>query len=161
MASFTKEAVEAAIASSCTTVGVANLKDKQKEAITSFVEGNDVVVILPTGYGKSLCYALLPLVFECLRGEDSIVICISPLTSLMMEQRARFSHRGLSAEFVGELQTDPRSMRNVEEGKVHLLYVSPECILRNPRWREMLLTTIYQRKLAAIVVDEAHCIPQW
>ena len=42
------------------------MKDKQKEAITSFVEGNDVLVILPTGYGKSLCFALLPLVFDCL-----------------------------------------------------------------------------------------------
>lgn len=73
----------------------------------------------------------------------------------MMEQKARFSHRGLSVEFV---QTDPRSMRNVEEGKVQLLYVSPECI---PRWREMLSSTVYQSKLAAIVVDEAHCIAQW
>lgn len=78
-----------------------------------------------------------------------------------MEQRNRFSHRGLSAEFIGELQTDPKSMRNVEEGNVQLLYVSPESILRNPRWREMLLSPVYQRKLAAIVVDEAHCILQW
>ena len=163
MASFTRAAVEAAILSSCATIGVADLKDKQREVIESFVLGSDVLVILPTGYGKSLCFALLPLVFDCLRGKDnvSIVVCISPLTALMMEQKARFSHRGLSVEFVGELQTDPRSMRNVEEGKVQLLYVSPECILRNPRWREMLLSTVYQCKLAAIVVDEAHCIPQW
>ena len=93
-------------------------------AIESFVEGNDVLVILPTGYGKSLCFALLPLAFDYLRGEanTSIVICVSPLTSLMMEQKTRFSHRRLSAEFVGELQTDPKSMRNVEEGNVQLLY---------------------------------------
>ena len=111
--------MEAAIASSCAMMGVAELKEKQKDAIKSFVEGNDVLVILPTGYGKSLCFALLrlPLVFDYLRGEanTSIVICVSPLMSLMMEQRTRFSHRGLSAEFVGELQTDPKSMRNVEE----------------------------------------------
>ena len=79
----------------------------------------------------------------------------------MMEQRTRFSHRGLSVEFLGELQTDPLSMRNVKEGEVQLRYVSPECILRNPRWREMLLSAVYQRELTAIVVDEAHCIPQW
>ena len=116
--------MEAAIASSCAMMGVAELKEKQKDAIKSFVEGNDVLVILPTGYGKSLCFALLPLVFDYLRGEanTSIVICVSPLTSLMMEQRTRFSHRGLSAEFVGELQTDSKSMRNFEEGNVQLLY---------------------------------------
>ena len=160
---YSREAVEDAIASSCAVMGVVELKEKQKEAIKSFVEGNDVLVILPTGYGKSLCFALLPLVFDYLRGEanTSIVICVSPLTSLMMEQKMRFSHLGFSAEFFGELQTDPKSIRNVEEGNVQLLYVSPESILRNPRWREMILSSVYQRKLAAIVVDKAHCIPQW
>ena len=81
MASFTREAVEAAILSSCTTIGVAHLKDKLKEAIAFFVQGNDDIVIVPTGYGKSLCFALLPLVFDYLRGEEkaSVVICISPL----------------------------------------------------------------------------------
>ena len=124
--------MEAAIASSCAMMGVAELKEKQKDAIKSFVEGNDVLVILPTGYGKSLCFALLPLVFDYLRGEanTSIVICVSPLTSLMMEQRTRFSHRGLSAEFVGELQTDPKSMRNVEKGNaLHpRSYCKPRCV---------------------------------
>ena len=82
--------MEAAIASSCAMMGVAELKEKHKDAIKSFVEGNDVLVILPTGYGKFLCFALLPLVFDYLRGEANtsiIVICVSPLTSLMMEQR--------------------------------------------------------------------------
>ena len=81
MARYSKEVVEAAIFSSCTTIGIANLKEKQKEVITYFVEGNDVLVILPTGYGKSFCFALLPLVFDRLRGEkmESVVICVSPL----------------------------------------------------------------------------------
>ena len=64
------------------------LKDKQKEAICSFVNGRDFFVILPTGYGKTLCYVLLPYVFDHLRGitRSSIVICVSPLISLMMDQ---------------------------------------------------------------------------
>lgn len=61
-----KETVEAAIASSWAIMGVEELKEKQKDAIQLFAEGNDVLVILPTGYGKSLCIALLPLVFDCL-----------------------------------------------------------------------------------------------
>ena len=64
------------------------LKDKQKEAIFSFVNGRDYFVILPTGYGKTLCYVLLPYVFDHLRGKtrSSIVICVLPLISLMMDQ---------------------------------------------------------------------------
>ena len=63
-------------------------EDKQKEAICSFVNGRDFFVILPTGYGKTLCYVLLPYVFDHLCGKtrSSIVICVSPLISLMIDQ---------------------------------------------------------------------------
>ena len=71
---YSRETVEAAIASSCAVIGVVELKEKQKDAIKFFVEGNDVLVILPTGYGKSLCFALLPLVFDYLRGEANTSI---------------------------------------------------------------------------------------
>ena len=58
-------------------VGIASLKAIQREAITRFVGGEDVFICLPTGFGKSLCYALLPLVFDYLRGSagHSIVVC--------------------------------------------------------------------------------------
>ena len=90
---------------------MSSLKTKQKEAISSFLKGRDVFVCLPTGYGKSLCFVLLPLVCDYLRGQKngSTVICVSPLTSLMMEQKAKYTHYGLSVEFVGELQHDLQS----------------------------------------------------
>ena len=80
MACYSKEAVEAAIFSSCTTIGIANSKEKQKAVITYFVEGNDVSH-LAYGVRKVFCFALLPLVFDRLRGEKmaSVVICVSPL----------------------------------------------------------------------------------
>lgn len=160
--SFSFEEVKAAIQSSCTAIGVTSLKDKQMEAIVSFMEGKDVFVCLPTGYGKSLCFALLPLVFDYLRKQTgSIVLCVTPLTSLMMEQKAKFTHQGLAVEFVGEVQNDPLCMQHVMEGKIQLLYVSPESILGNPQWREMLLSEVYQANLVAVVVDEAHCKAQW
>jgi len=62
---YARETVEATIESSCAMMGIQKLKEKQKDAITLFVDGNDVLVILPTGFGKSLCFALLPLVFDC------------------------------------------------------------------------------------------------
>ena len=76
------DTVEQAMRFAMTELKVETLKDKQKEAICSFVNGRDCFVILPTGYGKTLCYVLLPYVYDHLRGKtrSSIVICVSPLT---------------------------------------------------------------------------------
>ena len=72
-----------------------------------------------------------------------------------MEQRSKF---GIRAEFVGQLQQDILALTAVKHGKFQLLYVSPECTLSDPQWREMLLLSVDQENLAALVVDEAHCI---
>ena len=78
-----------------------------KQYIHSFITGNDVFVSLPTGYGKSFCFVLLALVFDCILGRSgSIVLCISPLTSLMMEQWEKYTVLGLTCKFVGKLQRD-------------------------------------------------------
>ena len=169
MASFSREpkVVDTAIDYAVARVGLRELKPEQREVIRSFASGKDVFVALPTGYGKSYCFALLPFVFDFLRAGDShvcnssIVVCVSPLTALMMEQREKFSMKGVSAEFVGELQQDLEAMRGVKQGKFQLLYISPESLLRNPQWREMLLSEVYQKNVMALVVDEAHCITQW
>ena len=140
-----------------------SLKAKQREAVELFLNGRDTFVSLPTGYGKSLCYCLLPFAFDALRGAAgrSIVICISPLTALMLDQRNKYTLRGLATEFVGEAQDDPEVLRNVQEGKYQLMYVSPESIIGDTRWREMLHTQVYQENLVAFVVDEAHCVKKW
>ena len=92
-------AIEGAINAAMTKLGYCSIKEKQKEAIVDFMNGNDCFVILPSGYGKSLCYGILPYVFDALRGkEGSIVLCVSTFVSLMIDQRDKFSHMGLSAE---------------------------------------------------------------
>ena len=163
MATFSEESISAAITDSMSLVGVEELKKEQSQAIRSFVSGRDVFVALPTGYGKSFCYALLPLVFDRLRAatHKSIVICVSPLTALMADQREKFTTKGIAAEFVGELQQDIDAMDNVRTGQCQLVYISPESILRNPQWREMLLTSAYKENLVGLVIDEAHCITKW
>ena len=71
-----------------------------RQAVKSFCTGHDVFVCLPTGYGKSYCFVLLPLVFDRVLGRDgSIVLCVSPLTSLMMEQRSKYTTQGVCSEF--------------------------------------------------------------
>ena len=87
-------------------IGICELKEEQKKAVYLFVGGKDGFISLPTGYGKSNGFALLPLVFDRMRGDvGAIVICISPLTALMMEQRTKFSVRGISTEYIS-LQQD-------------------------------------------------------
>jgi bloom syndrome protein len=88
-------------------LGLNKFKPKQEEAIVSVFSGKDTFVSLPTGYGKSVVYAYLPLLQDWLSERiGSIVVCVSPLTSVMMDQRVKFSPVGLSTEFVGEMQTD-------------------------------------------------------
>ena len=115
--------INAAIDHAMKTVGLASLKREQREAIQQFYSGKDVFVALPTGYGKSYCYALLPLAFDFLRETEhpSIAICVSPLTALMMQHRAKFSVKGVTSEFVWELQQDVDALSGVKKGQFQLL----------------------------------------
>ena len=67
----------------------------------------------------------------------------------------------MSAQFVGEAQCDPLAMEEVREGKAQLLFISPESLLSNPSWLDMLRTAVYQDNLSGFVVDEAHCVKKW
>ena len=100
-----------------TSLGYTHLKDEQKKALHAFISGKDAFVSLPTGYGKSLCYALLPSVFDAKRGlveKTSIVMVVSPLTALMKDQSASFTHRGISAGYVSDKEsTDSETRRKI------------------------------------------------
>ena len=79
--------MDAVVEEVCVKLGY-NLKDKQRKVILSFVKGEDVFVVLPTGFGKSLCFACLPLIFDRVRedGLSSIIIIITPLIAIMKDQ---------------------------------------------------------------------------
>ena len=68
-------------------IGYQSLKDKQREVIVNFIKGNDVFAVLPTGYGKSLCYTRLPKVYDYLLGtQGSIVLVVTPLIAIIKDQ---------------------------------------------------------------------------
>ena len=69
------------------SLGFPTLRKQQLRVLLSYIRGNDVFAVLPTGYGKSLCYAVLPLVFDQLLGtKDSVVVVISPLTAIIKDR---------------------------------------------------------------------------
>ena len=79
----------------------------------------------------------------------------------MIDQKKKFILKGISTEFVGEGQTDKDAVRSVVQGNVQLVYISPENLIYNPLYRNMLLSSAYKDKLVALVVDEAHCVKTW
>ena len=136
-------------------------KKRQVEAIMSILNGNDTFVSLPTGYGKSVICGPSLHDRSDVRWDGSIVVCVSPLASLMMDQQAKISPMGISTEFVGEMQRDEAAIQRVLRGEVQLVYISPENIIGNPKFREMFLSDRYKRLLVALAVDEAHCVKTW
>ena len=86
---------------------------------------------------------------------------VTPLISLMLDQKNKFLQKGINVEFVGEAQEDEKVIEAVLNGKVQLVYLSPENLLENRRYRNMLRCTVYQEKMIGLVVDEAHYIKFW
>lgn len=79
----------------------------------------------------------------------------------MLDQKSKFTPTGLSTEFVGEAQDSPQAVKTVLEGRAQLVYISPENLVYNEKFRKMLLSGPYKRNLVALVVDEAHCVKTW
>lgn len=88
-------------------------------------------------------------------------MCVSPLTSLMMDQRSKFAPCGISCEYVGEAQQDMSVIKSVVDGDVQLVFISPENLICNRLFRNMLTSAKYREHLVALVVDEAHCVKTW
>ncbi len=125
----------------------------QEAVCRAVIQGHDVLLVMPTGSGKSLCYQLPAIA----RGGTALVI--SPLISLMEDQVAKLKARGFAVECIhsGRRRMDSRqACRDYLAGKLQFLFIAPER-LRVEGFPEMLA----KRQLALVVVDEAHCISQW
>ena len=146
------------------SLGYDRLKPEQERVLSEFMSGKDVFVALPTGYGKSLCYAALPLAFDLkkfgsIELKQSIVIVVSPLTALIKDQVASYSAKGLSVGCVTH-ETTSREKNSVREGKYQLLFFSPESLSKR-QWFDQLQLEPYRSNIVALVIDEAHCVKKW
>ena len=79
----------------------------------------------------------------------------------MKEQTEKFTRLGITTEFVGEAQTSPVAKLHVLKGEIQLVFISPESLLCNSAFRDMLLTDCYKDLLVGVAVDEAHCVKTW
>ncbi len=133
--------------------GYATFRPHQREAIEHLLSGQDALVIMPTGGGKSLCYQIPALV------KEGVALVISPLIALMKDQVEALRTNGISAYAINSTLDSSEKVHIHEEigkGKVKLLYVSPEKVM-TPPFLEYLSTL----PLSLIAIDEAHCVSMW
>ena len=141
------------------------LKPKQVDALKAGSKG-DSIVLLPTGYGKSIIFHVLPFAINA----DASVIIVSPLNAIIMEQRDRFGPHCLviSSEFLSCLeksQDETHGDKNSDvtrflSGDFTYLIGHPEQ-LTNPTLRKILQSRVWEEKLKVVVIDEAHCVLSW
>ena len=125
----------------------------QDEIIGNVLASNDVLVVMPTGGGKSLCYQIPALVFE------GLTVVISPLISLMKDQVEQLLQLGVSATVLNSSLSALDYRRNVEliqSNAAKLLYLAPEALLKSN-----MLELLSSVKVDCLAIDEAHCISQW
>ena len=154
--------------------GNLKLKQKQKEALQAIVvNGQDCLIVLPTGYGKSLIYQMLPLLFDktnlslnvTISEGKSIVIVVSPLNALIDDQINKLSSVGVACTSLRVCGADIKerifAIDDFQTGKFELIFTHAEVAVSNRQCRDLLLSSYYHRNVRAVVIDEAHCIIEW
>jgi ATP-dependent DNA helicase RecQ len=135
--------------------GFSAFRPGQREACEAALAGRDVLVVMPTGSGKSLCYQLPALI------RDDLTIVVSPLVALMQDQVEALQARGLGDRVAlvnaqRDAATNAETLRRAASGDLSLLYVAPERFA-SPGFLE----TMRDAPIGLFVVDEAHCVSQW
>ena len=135
------------------TFGFEGFRPGQAEIVAATLEGRDVLAVMPTGSGKSLCYQLPALL------RDGLTVVVSPLIALMRNQVAQLCGYGVAAAALNSAN-DPGENRaildRIARGELRLVYVAPERLVKSET-----LELFKCAKVAMLAVDEAHCISQW
>lgn len=133
--------------------GYDSLRTGQEELINGILAGHDVLGIMPTGAGKSLCYQLPALML------NGITLVISPLISLMSDQVKALNQAGVHAAYINSSLTENQirmALSYASQGRYKIIYVAPER-LNTPRFLDFACNA----DISILTVDEAHCISQW
>lgn len=132
--------------------GYDSFRNNQEEIINNTIAGNDSLVLMPTGGGKSICYQIPAI------GMQGTAIVVSPLISLMKDQVEALRANGIDAEALNstnDFNEDTIIRRRCADGDIKLLYMSPERLIAESQH------ILKQIKISLFAIDEAHCISQW
>ncbi len=135
--------------------GYSELKEKQYSVINELLTGNDVIGLLPTGYGKSMCYILPPLVTK------KTMIIISPLISLMEDQKDKLNNIGIPVSALNSNNTNKQDeIEQILDGDIKIIYMSPEYLIEGDGLN-IVEKLIKNNQLGFLAVDESHCLSSW
>ncbi|HUQ09350.1 MAG TPA: DNA helicase RecQ [Steroidobacteraceae bacterium] len=138
--------------------GFDSFRPGQQEIVRDILAGRDVLAIMPTGGGKSLCFQLPALL------RPGTCIVISPLIALMQDQVRLLEDNGIDATFINsslERAEMSRRLARLERGEIKLLYVAPERLLQPEFFGDVLPRLHATHGISSLVVDEAHCVSDW
>ena len=133
--------------------GYESFRPGQESVVSAILSGRDVMAVMPTGAGKSLCYQIPALVLP------GITLVVSPLISLMRDQVSALLQNGVRAAYLNSSLTQRQYMLaldNARRGVYKIIYVAPERLLTGS-----FLDFAMTAEIAQVVVDEAHCVSQW
>jgi len=136
-----------------TYYGYDTFRPGQKDIVDAGLSGRDVLAVMPTGAGKSICYQVPAM---CMEG---ITLVVSPLISLMKDQVSSLVQAGMPAAYLNSSLSQAqfqKALFNLQNGRYKIIYVAPERLLT-----ERFLECISHLKISMLAVDEAHCISQW
>ena len=123
--------------------------------------GKMSLYVRPQGLGRHFVLFFLSELQRLVDGfKNPVVLVISPLSGLMVDQARRCQDLGLQASFIGELQDDVDVKAGIVRGEYELVFVTPESLV-DSNWRKVLSSSTYQGRIKFVVVDEAHCISHW
>lgn len=133
--------------------GFSQFREHQELAVKSIIDNRDLLMLLPTGGGKSLCYQLPALI------KEGVTIVVSPLLALMYDQVSALKVMGINAKALSSMQNE-EEIRDIKSDllgqKIKLLYVSPERMAAKG-----FIDFLLQLNISTFVIDEAHCISEW
>jgi superfamily II DNA helicase RecQ len=149
------------------------LKPEQVKCFEYILQGYDVIAVLPTGFGKSLLYQLLPDILPT-KTSQNIVIVVCPPTSIIENQLKVLNNMGINAgifrskrEHKGDMLFDHAKANGAEDncetpdyGQCKILFAHPEDILSDIG-RKLMKSDVFQKNVVACVIDEAHCVEMW